>query len=83
MEPQGNLFGVEYPALQIGGLVGMIIELTPGEPERSLHTFYIFHDSFDGGYPANHLLRDGAGNLDGTATFGGTSGNGAVYQIGV
>ena len=78
-----NLHGVEYTTLPIGGMVGMIIELRPGKPEWSLRTLYISQDFFDGGYPANHIMRDGAGNLQGAATFDGTSGNGVVYQIGL
>jgi uncharacterized repeat protein (TIGR03803 family) len=35
----------------------------------------------DGGYPFTGVIRDPAGNLYGTAEFGGTSGAGVVYKV--
>ena len=48
-------------------------------------TFTVLYkfDDLDGAEPQSALLRDSAGNLYGTAEYGGASGNGVVFEIGV
>jgi uncharacterized repeat protein (TIGR03803 family) len=42
---------------------------------------YAFTGGADGGYPSGIMLRDSSGNLYGTTSGGGASGNGVVYKL--
>ena len=42
---------------------------------------YNFTGGADGGGPSGGLIRDAAGNLYGTAVYGGTYGSGAVFKV--
>jgi uncharacterized repeat protein (TIGR03803 family) len=44
-------------------------------------TQYTFTGGADGGQPQDGLILDKQGNLYGTALAGGSTGNGAVFQI--
>lgn len=79
----GNLYGTT-PA---GGLYGWgaVFELTPtgsGSPEKII---YSFRGTNDGALPRTSLALDSAGNLYGTAQFGGSSnclaGCGTVFKL--
>jgi uncharacterized repeat protein (TIGR03803 family) len=77
----GNLYGV---TLDGGGPHnwGTAFELTPGSTqwtETILHDFHL--NGFDGANPGTTLLLDGAGNLYGTTSRGGTADEGAVFEI--
>jgi uncharacterized repeat protein (TIGR03803 family) len=53
-------------------------------PEAQAQTFsaiYSFTGGSDGGIPLDGLMIDGAGNLYGTASYGGPGGNGVVFKV--
>lgn len=76
----GNLYGTTTS----GGLYGSgtVFELTPraggGWTESVL---YSFTGGDDGGTPLAGLIFDAAGNLYGTTSEGGTTGNGIVFEL--
>ncbi len=79
LDAAGNLYGVAAG----GGVngVGVVFKLTPNSDGTwtysSLHDF----DGSDGELPYGGLAVDRAGNFYGTASEGGTYGNGVVYEI--
>ena len=78
-DKKGNLYSSTY----VGGAnqLGTVFELTPGTngqwSETILHSFPA---SPGDGYEPTGIVMDGAGNLYGTTTIGGTSGNCKVVQ---
>src|ERR1017187_8419615 len=72
----GNLYGTTGA----GGAqnAGVVYKLDGAGQETVL---YSFTGGADGGYPHAGVIRDSAGNLYGTATFGGTTGAGVVYEV--
>lgn len=75
-DADGNLFGA---ALQGGAhQAGTIFKLATNGTLTVLHSF---SGGRDGGAPQGGLLRDGAGNLFGSAFTGGDTGNGTVFGI--
>lgn len=74
----GNLYGTNFWAGN--GNYGTVFELRASGKFIVLHTFG--HDGgFDGLHPYAGLIRDGAGNLYGTASNGGMWGQGAVFRV--
>jgi len=73
----GNLYGTTG----YGGAsnAGAVYKLSPSGKEKILHSFA--GGTSDGEYPKAELLLDRAGNLYGTAAYGGASNNGVVYRI--
>src|ERR1019366_3869042 len=75
----GNLYGTTYNGGQNG--MGTVFELTPdgsgGWTERVLHHF----TNADGAVPYAGLTFDGAGNLYGTTSLGGSDNNGTVFEL--
>jgi uncharacterized repeat protein (TIGR03803 family) len=77
---QGNYYGVS--ALGGGGNVGVAFELSPnGQGGWSCSVIYTFVGSGDGANPESTLVMDAHGNLFGTATSGGFSGAGTVFEL--
>lgn len=80
VDGSGNLYGTTSGELTGGN--GTVFELTPGSggawTETVLHSFT---GGSDGGFPADPLIMDSAGNLYGTAGGGGTLGSGVVFEI--
>jgi uncharacterized repeat protein (TIGR03803 family) len=75
-DADGNLYGA---ALQGGAHhAGTIFKLGSNGTLTVLHSF---SGARDGGAPQGGLLRDGAGNLFGSAFTGGDTGNGTVFEI--
>jgi uncharacterized repeat protein (TIGR03803 family) len=72
----GNLYGTT----NLGGSndAGTIFMLDPSGVVTILHSFT---DGDDGGHPQAGLIMDSAGNLYGTATTGGTNGEGTVFEL--
>jgi uncharacterized repeat protein (TIGR03803 family) len=74
----GNLYGAA-PALDSGGTIrGTVFKLAPNGTLTVLHTFT---GGSDGSRPHGDLLMDSAGNLFGSASAGGDSGKGTVFEI--
>jgi uncharacterized repeat protein (TIGR03803 family) len=65
--PAGNLYGTTFGAFGVG--YGTVFKLNTAYKEKVLHAF---SGGNDGGYPYyGGLVRDSAGNLYGTTSFGG------------
>jgi uncharacterized repeat protein (TIGR03803 family) len=88
MDSAGNFYGTTYQGGTIGPACnygcGTVFKLDPSGNQTVL---YGFSGRTDGGSPLAGLVIDAAGNLYGTATFGGTvnsacpSGCGVVFKI--
>ena len=76
----GNLYGTASsggdPACYTW--CGVVYKLAPSGDETVLHSFT---GGSDGGYPYAGVVLAPAGNLYGTATFGGAAGGGVLYEI--
>ena len=67
LDPAGNLYGTTFGAFGID--YGTVFKLNTAHKEKVLHNFT---GGADGGYPYyGGLVRDAAGNLYGTTSFGG------------
>jgi uncharacterized repeat protein (TIGR03803 family) len=76
-DSQGNLFGATYYG-GAGGGVAYELKLVNGVwKETVLHTFI----GTDGTGPDGGLVSDGAGNWFGTTAYGGSAGQGTVFEI--
>jgi len=79
LDPNGNIYGITG----LGGAegVGTVFELTP-EPNNQWKkaTLYDFQQSGPN-TPNGGLILDGAGNLYGTTTAGGTNDRGVVFEL--
>ncbi|HZQ23066.1 MAG TPA: choice-of-anchor tandem repeat GloVer-containing protein [Terriglobales bacterium] len=62
----------------IVGLLAVVANISWAVTETTL---YNFTGGQDGGDPKGDLIADAAGNLYGVTVFGGTTGNGTVYEI--
>lgn len=79
----GNLYGSAAAGGSYSGPCatsgcGVIFKLSKAGQETVL---YSFTGGSDGAFPAGSLIRDGAGNLYGTASGGGTHGYGVVFKL--
>jgi uncharacterized repeat protein (TIGR03803 family) len=72
----GNL----YSTVGYGGtyFAGAVFKVTPGGAETVL---YSFTGGADGAQPIAPVIRDGAGNLYGTTTMGGSANAGVVFKV--
>jgi uncharacterized repeat protein (TIGR03803 family) len=78
IDADGNLYGTTTGH----NTFGSVYELSPGaEGKWNFSVLYDFQNGSDGAGPSGPLLRDKAGNLFGTASFGGTNGLGVVFEI--
>jgi uncharacterized repeat protein (TIGR03803 family) len=85
----GNFYGTTYNggggssstcdngSLRASGC-GVVFKLSPSGTEDILHSFT---GGGDGANPCAGLIRDAAGNLYGTAAFGGAHGFGVVFEL--
>ena len=83
-DSQGNLYGTTYSSSNdvcgVGGC-GTVFKLTRGTDGKwSYIVIHHFHLS-DGEGPESPLIFDSSGNLYGTATGGGTSNTGTVFEL--
>jgi uncharacterized repeat protein (TIGR03803 family) len=62
-------------------LGALIIVAVPAAQTQTFAVLHTFTGGQDGGNPWAGLTMDGAGNLYGTARYGGSNGDGAVYQL--
>jgi uncharacterized repeat protein (TIGR03803 family) len=72
----GNLYGTTYFGGTMG--TGVVYKLDASGHERVL---YSFTGGADGGGPQAGVIRDSAGNLYGTTSYGTTSGGGANWGV--
>src|SRR5271165_6786376 len=74
----GNMYG----ATSAGGSGnGVVYEMMGSGADWTEQAIYAFAGSPDGAAPYSGVIFDTAGNLYGTTTAGGSSGNGAVYEL--
>ena len=74
----GNLYGVWDGA---DGVLGGVFELKPSSGGWTFVSLHSFTGSSDGETPEAGVVRDGAGNLYGTTTYGGAHHLGTVYEL--
>jgi len=81
MDAKGNLYGTTYSGGATGN--GVVFELAHHKSKGTwtYHTLWGFTGGNDGGVPAGSLTMDGAGNLYGTTTQGGTGVVGTVFEL--
>ncbi|MFZ0318977.1 MAG: choice-of-anchor tandem repeat GloVer-containing protein [Candidatus Sulfotelmatobacter sp.] len=76
LDGAGNLYGAAHD----GGIgMGLIFELNPNANWDET-VIYEFTEAL-GGEPVSPLTFDAAGNLYGTATYGGAGGGGVVFEV--
>jgi uncharacterized repeat protein (TIGR03803 family) len=75
-DSSGNLYGATYN----GGTSdsGVVYKVSHTGHQTVLYTFL---GGADGLFPSSSVIRDSAGNLYGTTSYGGAYGNGAVYKV--
>jgi uncharacterized repeat protein (TIGR03803 family) len=78
-DKSGNLYGTVYGGGSLGD--GAVFELSPSLGGWTEKVLYSFADTPDGANPVNGVITDAAGNIYGTTYSGGTTGNGAVYEL--
>ncbi len=76
LDSAGNLYGTTSSGGRSGQ--GILFKLNAAGGYAVLHSFT---GGADGGAPGGALIGDGAGNLYGTASAGGTFGKGVVYKL--
>lgn len=78
LDSSGNLYGVT----SLGGAYGqgVLYEYVPTTQTESL-LFSFGGSSTTGSTPAGNLVFDNYGNLYGVTTYGGTNGDGVVYEL--
>ena len=78
----GNLYGTASDGAPGNSCCGTVFELSPKQngtwKETTLHSF---QRALDGAYPDGGLLLDAAGDLYGTAPYGGPANEGVVFEI--
>jgi uncharacterized repeat protein (TIGR03803 family) len=79
LDSAGNLYGTTLA----GGSFqqGAVFKLTNSNGVWTYNSLHDFTNGSDGRSPYGHLLLDTSGNLYGTAGWGGSSGNGVVWEI--
>ena len=80
LDKAGNLYGTTF----LGGAngLGAVYELVNSSGNYTEKILYSFTSTgADGAYPAGSLILDAAGNIYGTTTAGGSTGNGTVFAL--
>src|SRR5437588_9667544 len=76
----GHLFGTTSNGGSSGS--GCLFELVPQSSGGWTESVvYSFTNGSDGGFTSTPVIVNGAGNIFGTAQFGGTSTEGVVYEV--
>ena len=73
----GNLYGTTSNYFGAGGY-GVVYKL---DTAGNYTVLYSFTGGNDGGNPFAGVIRDSAGNLDGTTRYGGKEGGGVVFRV--
>jgi len=79
MDKAGNLYGTTRCAGANG--LGSVFKLTLSGGSWTYSALHDFTGGSDGGYPLSNVIFDTAGNLYGTASTGGSHGDGVVWEI--
>jgi uncharacterized repeat protein (TIGR03803 family) len=74
----GNLYGTTSGCSRCGDTAGKVFKLDATGHETVLHSFA---GGQDGAAPQAELLRDAAGNLYGTTSYGGKFNGGTVFKL--
>jgi len=72
---------VKIHALLFAAMLALVLAVTAPAQAQHFHVLHEFTNTPDGAAPQGALVRDQAGNLYGTTTFGGPSSAGTVYKI--
>ncbi|MGA2370792.1 MAG: choice-of-anchor tandem repeat GloVer-containing protein [Candidatus Korobacteraceae bacterium] len=78
-DASGNLYGTTYR--DGANLVGSVFKLTQSAGNWTFTDLYDFTNGNDGGYPTSSVAADSQADVFGTASSGGTSGQGVVFEI--
>ena len=79
MDATGNLYGTTFADGAFG--YGAVFKLTQSGSTWTYTSLHDFTNGQDGSYPYSNLVFDTAGNIYGTASSGGASGNGVVFKL--
>ena len=79
MDAVGNLYGTTFADGAFG--YGAVFKLTQSGSGWTYTSLHDFTNGQDGSYPYSNLIFDTAGNIYGTASSGGASGNGVVFKL--
>jgi len=79
MDSAGNLYGTTFSDGAHG--FGAVFKLTSSSGGWTYTSLHDFTNGSDGGFPYSNLVIDQQGNLYGTASSGGASGAGVVFEI--
>lgn len=77
-DSKGNFYGTTFVGPEALGYNGVVYKLDSAGYAKVLHNFT---GAADGSDPYGNLILDSAGNLYGTASGGGASGQGVVFKI--
>ncbi|MGB9256525.1 MAG: choice-of-anchor tandem repeat GloVer-containing protein [Candidatus Korobacteraceae bacterium] len=77
----GNLYGTTVDGGSSSDVDGTVFELSPSNGGWMESILYSFPGGGTGGLPYSGVIFDAAGNLDGTATNGGSSDLGTIFQL--
>src|SRR5215472_5120278 len=77
-DTSGNLYGTTLAGGGIGGVAGIVFEITSSGTYIILHNFGA---TGDGANPWGGMVLDGSGNLWGTTPFGGANELGTVFKV--
>jgi len=80
LDAAGNLYGVTELGGDYGA--GVVYKLSSAGGMWKQSTLYQFQGLPDAGFPYGGLIADAAGRMYGTTYFGGTSGQGAIFELG-
>jgi len=79
-DSSGNLYGTTTQGSSTTD--GGVFKLRPSADGKWTYSvLHAFGDGADGNFPSTGVVFDRAGNLYGTTNFGGSSGDGAVYEL--
>ncbi len=77
LDSSGNIYGTTQAAFGANAY-GVVYKLSLSHQETVLHTFT---GGTDGAFPYSGVVLDGAGDLYGTTSAGGTSNGGVTYKV--
>jgi len=79
-DTSGNMYGTASLGGDSNG-DGVVYEATRSGSNWTQQAIYTFAGAPDGSHPYNGVIFDNGGNLYGTTTGGGSSGNGTVFEL--